>query len=104
MGKRFDTLVFPGGKGKACTFSYDDGVVQDRRLAELLRRYGMKCTFNLNSALLGQHAEGAAPGKRTVDISKVSPEELETVYAGHEIAGHGLFHSALNSVGTPLAS
>lgn len=39
MGKRFDTLVFPGGKGKACTFSYDDGVVQDRRLAELLRRY-----------------------------------------------------------------
>lgn len=104
MGKRFDTLVFPGGKGKACTFSYDDGVVQDRRLAELLRRYGMKCTFNLNSALLGQHAEGAAPGKRTVDISKVRPEELETVYAGHEIAGHGLFHSALNSVGTPLAS
>ena len=45
MGKRFDTLVFPGGKGKACTFSYDDGVVQDRRLAELLRRYGMKCTL-----------------------------------------------------------
>ena len=34
MGKRFDSLVFPGGKGKACTLSYDDGVVQDRRLAE----------------------------------------------------------------------
>ena len=51
MGKRFDSLVFPGGKGKACTLSYDDGVVQDRRLAELLRRYGVKCTFNLGSAV-----------------------------------------------------
>ena len=27
MGKRFDSLVFPGGKSKACTFSYDDGAV-----------------------------------------------------------------------------
>ena len=34
MGKRFDSLVFPGGKSKACTFSYDDGVVQDRRLTK----------------------------------------------------------------------
>ena len=36
MGKRFDSLVFPGGKSKAFTLSYDDGVVQDRRLAEML--------------------------------------------------------------------
>ena len=35
MGRRFDTLQFPGGKTKAFTLSYDDGVIQDRRLAEL---------------------------------------------------------------------
>lgn len=87
MGKRFDTLVFPGGKGKACTFSYDDGVVQDRRLAELHAQVWNEMYIQFELSLLGQHAEGAAPGKRTVDISKVSPEELETVYAGHEIAG-----------------
>ena len=33
---------------KGITFSYDDGVTQDRRLISLLNRYGMKATFNLN--------------------------------------------------------
>lgn len=41
------------GKNKAITFSYDDGAVQDIRLIELLNRYGLKATFNLNSGLLG---------------------------------------------------
>ena len=103
MGKRFDTLLFPGGKSRAFTLSYDDGVVQDRRLAELLRRYGVKCTFNLGSAVLGHQEIAKIPGRPEVDVSKVAPGEVATVYAGHEIAGHGLFHSALDSVGTPLA-
>ena len=34
---------------KAVTFSYDDGVTQDIRLIEMLNRYNLKCTFNLNS-------------------------------------------------------
>ena len=41
------------GKMKAVTFSYDDGVAQDRRLVEILNKYGLKSTFNLNSELLG---------------------------------------------------
>ena len=41
MGKRFDSLVFPGGKSRAFTLSYDDGVVQDRRLAEIFRERGL---------------------------------------------------------------
>ena len=40
------------GKRKALTFSYDDGVQEDKRLVALLNRYGMKGTFNLGSALL----------------------------------------------------
>lgn len=103
MGKRFDTLLFPGGKSKAFTLSYDDGVVQDRRLAELFRRYGLKCSFNLGSGLLGHKETARAPGGREVDVSKISPEEVEEVYRTHEIAGHGLYHSALDTVGTPLA-
>ena len=62
-------------------------VVQDRRLAALFRRYGAKATFNLNSALLGKEDMGGYPGKPDLDISKLPVEELETVYAGHEIAG-----------------
>ena len=101
MGKRFDTILFPGGKQKVFTLSYDDGVVQDRRLAELFRRYGAKCTFNLNSALLGKEDMGGYPGKPELDISKLPAAELDGVYAGHEIAGHGLYHSDLASVGAP---
>lgn len=103
MGRRFDTLVFPGGKTKAFTLSYDDGVVQDRRLAELFRQYGAKATFNLNSGLLGLDRRGAYPGKPELDISTLLPEECPAVYAGHEIAGHGLYHSGYNTVGTPLS-
>ena len=42
---------------KAVTFSYDDGVTQDIRLIELFNKYGLKCTFNLNSARLGEKGE-----------------------------------------------
>ena len=104
MGKRFDSLVFPGGKSKAFTLSYDDGVVQDRRLAEMLRQYGVKCTFNLGAGLLGHQDKGGFPGRPEIDLSKVSPEEVTEVYATHEVAGHGLYHSSLDSVGTPLAN
>lgn len=103
MGKRFDLLVFPGGKSKAFTLSYDDGVVQDRRLAQIFREHGLKCTFNLGSGLLGHQETARRPGHPEVDVSKVAPEEVPAVYAGHEIAGHGLYHSALDTVGAPLA-
>ena len=42
-------MRFPEGKRKALTLSYDDGVEQDVQLMELLERYRVKCTFNLNS-------------------------------------------------------
>ena len=40
------------GKMKALTFSYDDGVFQDRRLLKIFNKYGLKGTFNLNSDML----------------------------------------------------
>ena len=43
---RYVFMRYPGGLTKAVTFSYDDGVRQDRRLAELFTRCGMKATFN----------------------------------------------------------
>ena len=48
------------GKMKAVTFSYDDGVTQDIHLIEMLSRYGLRCTFNLNSELLGPAAFSSA--------------------------------------------
>ena len=42
------------GKLKALTFSFDDGITQDQRLIEIFNKYNLKCTFNINSELLGK--------------------------------------------------
>ena len=44
-------MRYPEGKAKAVTFSYDDGVKQDERLAKIFDKYGMKATFNLCSSV-----------------------------------------------------
>ena len=83
------------GKMKAVTFSYDDGVTQDQRLIQMLNKYGLKCTFNLNSGLLGK------PGslvREDVTVAHVKPRpcEVRGIYEGHEIAVHTLTHPALS--------
>ena len=102
MGKRMDKMLFPNGKSKALTLSYDDGVVQDRRLVALCERYGIQCTFNLGSGVLGFQGQMPGPKGKPTDISKILPEEI-SLYANQDIGGHGLYHSALDAVGTPLA-
>lgn len=82
------------GKKKAVTFSFDDGVTQDRRLIEILNKYGLKSTFNLNSALLGTYGELNIRGKITKH-DKISPAEVKTLYKGHEVAVHTLSHPNL---------
>ena len=79
------------GKMKAVTFSYDDGVTQDIRLVEILNRYNLKATFNLNSELLGKDGSLDILGKRILH-NKVQPHEITEVYKGHEIAAHTLTH------------
>ena len=72
--------VFPEGKTKALTFSYDDARAADRRLVELFNAYGLKATFHINS--------GRLSGERYV-----AREEVRALYAGHEIACHGVTHA-----------
>ena len=95
MGKRFDTLLFPGGLKKAFTLSYDDGVEQDKRLIEIFDRYRVKGTFNLGYGVLGHKPQG--PFK----ADKVETHEVKELYRNHEVAGHGLYHSDLSSLGEP---
>ena len=84
-------------KMKAVTFSYDDGVTQDQCLIRLFDKYGLKCTFNLNSGLLGK------PGsliREDVTVAHVKPRacEVRAIYEGHEIAAHTLTHPALSNL------
>lgn len=82
------------GKMKALTFSYDDGVTQDRRLVWLFNKYGLKATFNLNSELLGKDGHLIREGI-TVAHVKSQPGEVRELYQGHEIAAHTLTHPNL---------
>lgn len=81
-------------KFKAVTFSYDDGVTQDIRLIELLNKYGLKCTFNLNSELLGHKGILIRENQR-ISHYKVHKEDVKYIYDGHEVAVHTLTHPKL---------
>lgn len=76
-------VCFPGGKKKAFTLSYDDGQIYDRRLVDLLDRYGLRATFHLNSGTLGT-------AKETDEF--LLPDEIEELFEGHEIACHSVTH------------
>ena len=85
------------GKMKAITLSMDDGVLQDRRMVEILNRYGLKCTFNLNSQLFNVTIQ-VGNGKVKIDHTKIDPSEVATLYRGHEVAVHTLTHPNLTTV------
>ena len=82
------------GKMKALTFSYDDGVMQDLRLIEILNKYNLKATFNLNSERFGIEAHLVREGV-SVEHFKVQAEDVKKIYYGHEVAAHTLTHPAL---------
>ena len=81
-------------KKKAITFSYDDGVTQDIRFVELLNKYGLKCTFNLNSELLSHKGMLIRNGQR-ISHYKIHKEDVKDLYDGHEVAVHTLTHPNL---------
>ena len=83
------------GKCKAFTTSYDDGVVQDIRLMQLMDKYGIRGTFNISS---GRYYPENADHKEWNDRMKRS-EALELyVGSGHEVALHGYSHPDLTQL------
>ncbi len=80
---RYNFLRFPKGMAKAVTLSYDDGFKQDIKLSQILSKYNIKCTFNLNSEnFRGEQC--------------ITKEDIEKyiISEGHEVAIHGSFHRA----------
>lgn len=88
-------MRFPGGKQRALTFSYDDGVEQDQRLVELFQKYNLRATFNLNS---GQYApEGTVYPKGQIH-RRMTEAAVTELYNkdGIEVAVHGATHPWLD--------
>ena len=73
---------YPGGRYKALTMSYDDGQRHDIRLIDIFNRYGIRGTFHLNSGLMGSE-------------KKVQPDEVKSLYLGHEVACHTVTHPTI---------
>lgn len=90
-------MRFPEGKKRALTLSYDDATDQDMRFVELMKKNGLKCTFNINSGCYAEEGTVYAEGqchrrmtkKQAIDLYKDS---------GMEIAAHGLTHPYLEQL------
>ena len=85
MGFNVVFTRFPGGKSKAFTLSYDDGMMSDARLIEIMRKHGLKGTFNLNS---GAYRKEDADGRRMTLAQALETFQGDDV----EVATHGVYH------------
>jgi len=81
------------GYRKALTFSFDDGVEDDVRLIEIMNRYGLKGTFNLNSGVLSDM--GSWRFNDVKDVHRINITEHPHLYDGHEVACHTVTHGCL---------
>lgn len=92
---KYVLLRFPDFRSKAVTFSYDDGVIYDRRLMEIMDKNGLKGTFNLNSGRFSEDGKFQLTKQQAIDLYTNS---------GHEVAIHGRRHLSLTEVPTAMAT
>jgi hypothetical protein len=83
--------LFPQGKRRALTASYDDGTVHDRRLVEIFNRHGVRGTFHLNSGMLDRSGW-------------IRSSEVASLYGNHEVAVHTVHHYHLERVPPDIAA
>ena len=95
MAKIF--MRFPGGKVKALTLSYDDGVEQDIRLIDIMKEHGLMGTFNINSGLYAPEGTVYPEGRIHRRMTREAALELYKD-SGMEVAVHGLTHPFLEQL------
>ena len=95
MANKHKFMLFPGFRKKALTLSYDDGVIFDERLLEIMSANGVKGTFNINSGLFA-----TKEGSR-----RMTEKQAFDLYTKHgcEVACHGVKHLSLACVPCELA-
>ena len=91
---RIELARFPGGRRVALTTSFDDGHVYDRRIVEAFNAWGLKGTFNLNSAFLARDGIQVSGG----GLEHIDASEVCGLYAGHEVASHTCTHPHLTQL------
>lgn len=89
------SMRWQGFRRRALTLSYDDGVVFDRRLIEIMNKNGLRGTFNINSGLFAKESGGR----------RLTKEEAQSLYSGSgmEVAAHGVRHLSLTDISDSCA-
>ena len=92
-------FTYPNGLTKAVIISYDDGLEQDERLVQLLNKYNLIGTFNLNSGSFDKPAPWLKQftGKEGKYVAK---DKVANIYQGHEIASHLPTHPNISDKST----
>ena len=78
---------------KIVSLSFDDGTIYDKRFIDLLNKYGLRATFNLNSGL-----KDFIWYYEDKPIRRLNLEESKEIYKGHEVASHSLTHPYFSSL------
>ena len=92
-------IRFPGGLEKAVTLSYDDGVVEDIRLIEIMKKNGLRGTFNLNAGLYIAEDFVYPPETRSWGRRLTRAQAIKLYRQdGIEPALHGYTHPRLESL------
>lgn len=93
------TVVRDGTPKKYFTLSFDDGITQDLRIIEILKKYNAYCaTFNINTGLYGANWAWVGQQFNRPDVPhlRFTEKELKTgIYDGFEVAVHTLNHPSL---------
>ena len=88
--------LYPTGKRKAFNITFDDGITQDIRFVELMNKYNLKGTFNLNSALMKNEFEWTH--ESGLVIKRLPENVVINLYKNHEIASHTLTHPFMDNM------
>ena len=80
------------------TQSWDDGVHDDVRLIELLRKYRAKATFNLISGAHRAERFSSWKYQDTKPVYHLALAELVELYRGFEVASHTVTHPHLEQL------
>ena len=81
-------FMYPNGKAKALTFSYDDNQIHDRKLVEIFDKYGLRGTFHMNSGQINHDGF-------------IRSDEVKGLYRNHEVACHGVDHKNPTGLSRP---
>ena len=86
-------MRFPEGKAKVFTMSYDDGIFQDYRLIDIMKKNGLKGTFNINAGII-------SPEDATDNYQRLSEKQVKELYLpnGFEVALHTYTHPTLTGL------